>query len=75
MASGPPGSMPAPLPAGEPPPPSSDPSWEGDRMFVATYLIPLDQLNLNSLAADPGSTSTFMIIAISEASVTQLASC
>ncbi|KAG2364676.1 hypothetical protein BDR07DRAFT_1608004 [Suillus spraguei] len=33
MASGPPGSMPAQPPAGEPSPPSSDPSWEGDRMF------------------------------------------
>jgi hypothetical protein len=73
MATGPPGSMPAPPPVGEPSPPLSDPSWEGDRMFVATYLIPLHQLNPS--AANPGSISTFMIIAISEASVKQLVSC
>jgi hypothetical protein len=73
MASGPPGSMPAQPPAGEPSPPSSDPSWEGDRMFVAAYLIPLPQLNL--LAAHTGSTFTFMTIAISADSVKQLESC
>lgn len=69
MATGPPGSMSLPLSDTQP---SSDPSWEGDRMSVLLYLS--ISFPTSFFHPIPGSTSTYTITAINVAFAKPLAS-
>lgn len=72
MANGPPGSMSLPPADAQP---SSDTSWEGDKMSVFLYL-PLHLVPQLTLPYPiPGSTFTFTITATNVASAKPLASC